>query len=147
MSFAFCAAGIGEAVITCTHTSFAAAFAPARLPASALLQIPSTLLFTLAASAGSRVMINLQIDAYSFTAAASSGLNDSAGVAVVAGLLGAAVEVLAGTTVAVVAGVLVTFEVLVEPPPPPQAASSPEHKSATTSGAAGLPVICFPLGL
>src|ERR1700733_6617620 len=61
MSFAFCAAGSGEALITSTHTSFAAARAPARLPAAALLQIPSTLLLVLAASVGSRAMISLQI--------------------------------------------------------------------------------------
>ena len=60
MSFVFCAVGIGEALITSTHTSLAAVRAPARLPAAALLQIPSTLLLVLAASVGSRAMISLQ---------------------------------------------------------------------------------------
>ena len=40
--------------MTSTHTSFAAARAPARSPLAALLQIPSTFAFTLAESVGAR---------------------------------------------------------------------------------------------
>jgi hypothetical protein len=164
MSFRLFAAGIGEASITATHTSFAAERAPARLPAAALLQMPWTLLFTLAASAGSRATINLQIATYCFTTAASAGLTGSACmavVAVVAGLPGAAVEVVAGVpvagavavvpglaaaTVAVVAGALVAVEPLVvELPLPPQAASSAAHSTATTGSDGRLPIIDFPL--
>jgi hypothetical protein len=153
MSFAFCADGIGEALITSTHTSFAAARAPARLPAAALLQIPSTLLLVLAGSVGSRAMISLQIAVYSFTPDASVGLIGTAGVVaavVVAGLLGAAVGVVVGVLAAVevVAGVLVAVELLVvELPLLPQAARNAEHNSATTSSAVRLPIIDFPLGL
>ncbi len=160
MSFAFCAAGSGEAVITSTHTSFEAARAAARLPAAALLQIPSTFLLVLDGSVGSRAMINLQIAVYSFTPEASVGLIGAAGVVavVVVGLLGAAVGVVVGVlavvagvldvvagvlaAVAVVAGVLVAVELLVvELPLLPQAASSAEHSNAATSGAVRLPII------
>lgn len=161
MSFAFCAAGIGEALITSTHTSFEAARAPARLPAAALLQIPSTLLLVLAGSVGSRAMINLQIAVYSFTPEASVGVSGAAGVlavVVVVGLLGAAgggvagvLAVVAGAldvvavvlaAVEVVAGALVAVEPLVvELPLLPHAARSAEHNNARTSGAVRLPVI------
>jgi hypothetical protein len=159
MSFAFRAAGSGEALMTSTHTSFEAARAAARLPAAALLQIPSTLLLVLAGSVGSRAMINLQSCAYSFTPEASAGVSGPAGVVAVvvgAGLLGAAVAVVAGVlavvagvlaAAAVVAGVLVAVELLVAEPPPllPQAARSAEHSSATTSGAVRLSIIDSPL--
>jgi hypothetical protein len=147
MSFAFCAAGIGEALMTSTQTSFEAARAPARLPAAALLQIPSTLLLVLAESVGSRSMISLQIATYSFTPEASVGVRGTAGVVavvVVAGLLGAAVEVVAGVLAAVelVAGVLVAVEPpVVELPLLPQAARSAAHNNATTSSAVRLPII------
>jgi hypothetical protein len=153
MSFCFCAAGIGEALTTCAHTSLAAARAPAMSPAAALLQIPSTLLLTLAASVGSRSMISLQIATYSFTAAAPVGPTAFAGVAafeVLAGLLGGAVAVevvagllgavaaaagLLGGAVEVVAGARVVVEPLVELPLLPQATSSAEHNSAARSSA------------
>jgi hypothetical protein len=151
MSFAFCAAGIGEALITSTHTSFAAARAPARLPAAALLQIPSTLLLVLAGSVGSRAMINLQIAVYSFTPEASVGVSGVVGVvAVVVDVLVAVVvvvgvlAVVAGVLAAVelVAGVLVAVEPLVvELPLLPQAARSAEHNNATTGSAVRLPII------
>ena len=157
MSFAFRAAGSGEALITSTHTSLAAARAPARLPAAALLQIPSTLLLVLAASVGSCAMSNLQIATYSFTPEASVGLIGNAGVVevVAAGLLGGVVGVAAGVVVAVVAGVLAAVEVLagavvaVEPPIVelpllPQAARNAEHNSATASSAIRLPIIDSP---
>jgi hypothetical protein len=54
--------------MTSTHTSFAAARAPARLPSAALLQIPSTLPFRLADSVGALLTTAL----HSATAAASS---------------------------------------------------------------------------
>ncbi len=45
--------------MTSTHTSLAAARAPARLPLAALLQMPSTLAFKLAESVGSRWITDL----------------------------------------------------------------------------------------
>jgi hypothetical protein len=150
MSFAFCTAGSGEALSTSTHTSFAAARAAARLPAAALLQIPSTLRLVLAASVGSRAMINLQICEYSFTPEASTGLSAWADEVLV-GLLVAVVDVvLAGVlaavvvlaAVAVLASVLVAVEPLVvELPLLPHAAMSTEHSSATASSAVRLPII------
>lgn len=157
MSFAFCAAGIGEALITSTHTSFEAARAAARLPAAALLQIPSTLLLVLAGSVGSRSIISLQIATYSFTPEASVALRGAAGAVVVdllvvavgvlagvlAGVAGvlAAVELVAGV-LAVVAGVLAAVELsVVELPLLPQAARSAVHDNATTSSAIRLPTI------
>jgi hypothetical protein len=116
--------------MTSTHTSFAAARAPATSPEAALRQIPSTLLFTFAASDGSRWISSLQIATYCLTAV--SGLIASlipgvadfevavldvavVGVAVldVAGVLAVVVEVLAGVLAAaveVVAGALVAVE-------------------------------------
>jgi len=136
--------------MTSTHTSFEAARAAARLPAAALLQIPSTLLLVLAGSVGSRAMISLQIAAYSFTPEASVALRGAAGV-VVADLLVLAVVVLAGL-LAVVAGVLAAVELVagvlaaVEPPVVelpllPQAARSAVHDNATTSSAIRLATI------
>jgi hypothetical protein len=133
MSFCLATAGMGEALMTSTHTSLAAARAPAMSPAAALLQIPSTLLLTLAASDGSRSIIDLQISMYCLMAAALTTLAGPAvavvgGVVEVAGLLAALVEVVAGVLAAaveVVAGALVAVEPLVvELPLLPQAAMS-----------------------
>jgi hypothetical protein len=104
--------------MTCTHTSLAAARAPATSPEAALSQIPSTLLFTFAASDGSRWTISLQIATYCLMAVAAVIGSLIPGVAVleVAGLLGAAVEVVAGllaAAVEAVAGALVAVEPLV----------------------------------
>lgn len=54
--------------MTSTHTSFAAWRAPARLPSAALLQIPSTFAFALAASVGAALITDL----HSATAAATA---------------------------------------------------------------------------
>lgn len=95
-------------MMTSAHTSLAAARAPARSPPAALLQIDSTLAFTLACSVGSLWMIDLHTATASATPAAVEGVGVAvdgveADVDVVApeelvlappALLGAATEVL-----------------------------------------------------
>ena len=62
-------AGIGEALMTSSHTSFAAARAPARSPSAALLQIASTFAFVLAPSVGASLITDLHSATASATAA------------------------------------------------------------------------------
>jgi hypothetical protein len=85
--------------MTSTHTSLAAARAPASSPLAALSQMPSTFALTVADSVGALLTIVLQMAAYSATAAA----------------LGAAVEVGGGVELEVeVVGVVDDEEVVVE---------------------------------
>jgi hypothetical protein len=138
---ALSAAGIGEALITSTHTSFAAARAPERLPLAALLQIPSALLFTLEDSVGACSTTDL----HSATAAAS--------VAALTGLPGVVlgVDVDGVELVAAAAGVLDVVDVVaveplvVELPLLPQPAMSAPQSNAPTSSGDRFPNICFPL--
>lgn len=140
--FSFSAAGIGLALTTSTQTCLAAARAPARLPLAAFAQIPSSLLFVVPGSVGSRAMIDLQMSAYSAapaapTAAAVGRLGVEALVAVevddfaaVVGVVGvvvaAALEVFAGVVVAVE---LVVPEPLLLPHP---AISAPQSSAAAS---------------
>jgi hypothetical protein len=131
--------------MTSTHTSLEAARAPARLPWAALLQMPSTLAFTVAESVGSFSTTALQIATYSATpalaAAPVAALGVVAGdvdvVAVVAGLRAADVEVVAGVLAAVE---LLVVELTLLPHP---AASAPQSSTARNTGDR-LPIIGAP---
>ena len=74
-------AGIGEELMTSSHTSFAAARAPARSPSAALLQIASTFAFVLAPSVGASLITDLH------SATASARPAELAGLGVVLGVL------------------------------------------------------------
>ncbi len=121
--------------MTSTHTSFAAARAPARLPLAALLQIPSTLLLTLAES----VVALWTTALHSATAAARS--------AALTGLLGAVlVEDVEGVDVVAAAAGLLEVEVAVEPLVVellllPQPATSAPQSSALASSEDRLAII------
>ncbi len=122
------AEGIGDALTTSVHTSLAAVRAPARSPAAAFAQIPSTLLLTLAESVGSRAMIDLQIATYCATPAALGALEAVLDVVVVvagAVVLGAGVEVTTGVLVDPL-----VLELLLPHP----VASAPQSNAATSSG-------------
>ncbi len=113
--------------MTSTHTSLAAACAPARLPLAALLQIPSTLLFTLAESVGSRWTIDLHIATASATPAALAAPLEVV-VGDVGAVLGAAVEVFTLAGVLVAAFELLVVELLLPHP----ATSTPQRSTATS---------------
>ena len=123
--------------MTSTHTSFAAARAPARLPLAALLQIPSTLLFRLAESVGDLWTTAL----HSATAAARS--------AALTGLLGAVlVEDVEGVDVVDAAAGLLEVVVVVAVEPLvvellllPQPATSAPQSSALASSEDRLAII------
>ncbi len=123
--------------MTSTHTSLAAARAPARSPLAALLQIPSTLAFTFAESVGTLWIIDLQIATYSVTPAALAALGAVVGDVDVVAALVAAVEVVAGLEVVVE---LLVVELLL-----PHPATSAALSSATASNGDRLPIICPPL--
>lgn len=131
---AFSAAGTGEALMTSTHTSFAAARAPARLPLAALLQMPSTLLLRLAES----VVAFWAMALHSATAAATSAeLMGLAGVVLAVDVEGA--DVVAAVVVAPDA---VDVEPLVvELLLLPQPATSTPQSSALASSEDRLPII------
>lgn len=124
--------------MTSAHTSLAAARAPARSPEAALLQIPSTLAFTLAESVGAPAMIDLQIAAYCATPAAVAGLlglvvGDVELVTVGDGLLGALVT---GVLAAVAAVEVVVVELLL-----PHPATSAAHSRAATASVGRVRII------
>ena len=101
--------------MTSSHTSFAAARAPARSPSAALLQIASTFAFVLAPSVGASLITDLH------SATASARPAELAGLGVVLGVLDVVPVDDAGVelVVAVVAAVelLVEEELLLLPHP------------------------------
>jgi hypothetical protein len=131
---------------TSTHTSLAAACAPARSPLAALLQIPSSLPFTVAESVVAFCTADLQ--------AATAAANVAALVVPVVptvlvevvvadvAVLAFAVELL----VVLVAGVLaaVVVELLVVELLLPHPARSAPHSSGTTSSERRVAIICPP---
>jgi hypothetical protein len=127
--------------MTSTHTSLAAARAPATLPLAALLQIPSTLLFKLAESVVALWATALHAATACAKSAALTPLGTVLGVEVdevdvveaTAGALGADVELTTG----VVAVEPLVVELLLLPQPATSAAQS----SATASGKDRLAII------
>lgn len=119
--------GIGVALTTSTHTSLAAVRAPARSPLAALLQIPSSLAFTLAESVVAFCTADLQVATACARVAALTALValvvPVGDVAVVA----AAVELVAGLLAVVVVEELVVELLL------PQPAMSAPQRSGTMS--------------
>lgn len=79
--------------MTSSHTSFAAARAPARLPSAALLQIPSTFAFVLALSVGASLITALHSATASARPAELAGLGIVLGVLAVLGVLVVPVDV------------------------------------------------------
>lgn len=146
------AAGIGARLMTSTQTSFAAVRAPATSPWAALLQIPSTLAFTLAESVGSLSMIDLQIATYWATPAMLAGLLAALlGVVVGDGVVVGGVEGFAVVTVMlcagveVAAGVLAAVELLVVELLLPHPEMSAPPSSAARSSGDRVPIIWSPL--
>jgi hypothetical protein len=74
--------------MTSSHTSFAAARAPARLPSAALLQIASTFAFVLALSVGASLITDLHSATASARPAELAGLGIVLGVLAALGVLG-----------------------------------------------------------
>jgi hypothetical protein len=102
--------------MTSSHTSFAAARAPARSPSAALLQIASTFAFVLALSVGASLITDLH------SATASAKHAELAGLGIVLGVLVVPVDAGVELVVAVVAAgellwLLVEDELLLLPHP------------------------------
>jgi len=115
--------------MTSSHTSFAAARAPARSPSAALLQIDSTFAFVLDPSVGASLITDLHSATASATAAESAAFGVVLGVLLVL----EAVPVDAGVELVVAAGELLWLLVEEELLLLPQPAMNTLPMSATTS--------------